>query len=198
MPSVRQAIKPWRESDNRLCDLWMKVLHVLGYVSEKLCFTINPFTPLKIERWPVKTFRLPVIFWKIYFSLVRSQKYRTHTVQELTEQIFQPKNMMAACDPQRGRYLTVAVVFRGRMSMKDVDEQIFKVQSKNSSYFVEWIPSNVKTAVCDISPRGMKMAATFIGNSTAIQELFKVRSSDFWNDLPLTFLQKILAMRPPV
>merc|ERR1711890_135046 len=36
-----------------------------------------------------------------------------------------------------------------------------------------WIPNNVKTAVCDIPPRGLKMAATFIGNSTAIQELFK-------------------------
>ncbi|XP_018013932.1 tubulin beta chain [Hyalella azteca] len=108
-----------------------------------------------------------------------SQKYSTHTVQELTEQIFQPKNMMAACNPHKGRYLTVAVVFRGRMSMKDVDEQLFKVQNKNSSYFVEWIPNNVKTAVCDISPRGMKMAATFIGNSTAIQELFNRISEQF-------------------
>lgn len=42
-----------------------------------------------------------------------------------------------------------------------------------SSYFVEWIPNNVKTAVCDIPPRGLKMSGTFIGNSTAIQELFK-------------------------
>ena len=43
----------------------------------------------------------------------------------------------------------------------------------SSSYFVEWIPNNVKTAVCDIPPRGLKMSSTFIGNSTAIQELFK-------------------------
>jgi len=27
---------------------------------------------------------------------------------------------MAACDPRHGRYLTVAAVFRGRMSMKEV------------------------------------------------------------------------------
>eukprot|EP00091_Calanus_sinicus_P017644 TRINITY_DN3815_c0_g1_i1.p1 TRINITY_DN3815_c0_g1~~TRINITY_DN3815_c0_g1_i1.p1 ORF type:complete len:180 (-),score=48.76 TRINITY_DN3815_c0_g1_i1:123-605(-) len=80
---------------------------------------------------------------------------------------------MAACDPRHGRYLTVACVFRGRMSMKEVDEQLLNIQNKNSSYFVEWIPNNVKTAVCDIPPRGLKMAATFIGNSTAIQELFK-------------------------
>lgn len=65
-------------------------------------------------------------------------------------------------------------MFRGKMSMKDVDEQMMNIQNKNSSYFVEWIPNNVKTAVCDIPPKGLKMSATFIGNSTAIQELFKV------------------------
>jgi len=77
------------------------------------------------------------------------------------------------------RYLTVAAIFRGRMSMKEVDEQMLNIQNKNSSYFVEWIPNNVKTAVCDIPPRGLKMAATFIGNSTAIQELFKRISEQF-------------------
>ena len=46
------------------------------------------------------------------------------------------------------------------------------VQNKNSSYFVEWIPNNVKTAVCDIPPRGLKMSATFLGNNTSIQEVF--------------------------
>ncbi|XP_012665611.1 tubulin beta-4A chain isoform X6 [Physeter macrocephalus] len=108
-----------------------------------------------------------------------SQQYRALTVPELTQQMFDAKNMMAACDPRHGRYLTVAAVFRGRMSMKEVDEQMLSVQSKNSSYFVEWIPNNVKTAVCDIPPRGLKMAATFIGNSTAIQELFKRISEQF-------------------
>ncbi|XP_072096730.1 tubulin beta chain-like isoform X3 [Mobula birostris] len=102
-----------------------------------------------------------------------SQRYRALTVPELTKQMFDAKNMMAACDPRHGRYLTVAAVFRGRMSMREVDEQMLNVQNKNSPYFVEWIPNNVKTAVCDIPPRGLRMAATFIGNTTAIQELFK-------------------------
>ena len=65
------------------------------------------------------------------------------------------------------------------MSVRDVDEQILTVQNKNSSYFVEWVPNNVKTAVCDIPPRGLKMAATFIGNTTTIQELFKRVSVQF-------------------
>lgn len=28
------------------------------------------------------------------------------------------------------------------------------------------------TALCDIPPRGMKMASTFVGNTTAVRELF--------------------------
>jgi tubulin beta len=102
-----------------------------------------------------------------------SSQYRAISVSELTQQMFDAKNMMAACDPRHGRYLTAAAIFRGRMSMKDVEDQINNVQTKNSAYFVEWIPNNVKTAVCDVPPRGLTMSATFIGNNTAIQELFK-------------------------
>ena len=51
--------------------------------------------------------------------------------------------------------------------------------SKNYSYFVEWIPNNIKSAVCDIPPKGLKMAVIFIGNSTAIQEMFKRVAEQF-------------------
>ncbi|XP_055137499.1 tubulin beta-8 chain-like isoform X9 [Symphalangus syndactylus] len=108
-----------------------------------------------------------------------SQQYRALTVAELTQQMFDAKNMIAACDPRHGRYLTAAAIFRGRMPMREVDEQMFNIQDKNSSYFADWLPNNVKTAVCDIPPRGLKMSATFIGNNTAIQELFKRVSEQF-------------------
>ncbi|XP_032003678.1 tubulin beta-8 chain-like isoform X6 [Hylobates moloch] len=108
-----------------------------------------------------------------------SQQYRALTVAELTQQMFDSKNMMVACDPRHGRYLTAAAIFRGRMPMREVDEQIFNLQDKNSRYFVDWIPNNVITALCDIPPRGLKMSATFIGNNTAIQEVFKGVSEQF-------------------
>lgn len=44
-----------------------------------------------------------------------SQQYRALTVPELTQQMFDAKNMMTACDPRHGRYLTVAVIFRGNI-----------------------------------------------------------------------------------
>jgi Tubulin C-terminal domain len=179
-------------------------------------------------------------------------------------QMWDAKNMMCAADPRHGRYLTASALFRGRMSTKEVDEQMLNVQNKNSSYFVEWIPNNVKSSVgggtsgcpvavtcisptnsyrqyvssmhlrgcalisgfstayltgvvtchvvscslnhsrckiflsrlasipvllspkalapaqvCDIPPKGLKMSATFLGNTTAIQEMFKRVSEQF-------------------
>ncbi|CAF1376030.1 unnamed protein product [Didymodactylos carnosus] len=108
-----------------------------------------------------------------------NQPYRAVTVPELVQQIFDAKNLMAACDPRHGKYLTAAVVFRGRMSMREVEEQMLNVKEKNNSYFAEWIPDNLKTAVCDIPPRGLKMSATFIANTTAMIDLWKRVAEQF-------------------
>ncbi|CAK8569095.1 unnamed protein product [Lathyrus sativus] len=108
-----------------------------------------------------------------------SQQYVSLTVPELTQQMWDAKNMMCAADPRHGRYLTASAMFRGKMSTKEVDEQIINVQNKNSSYFVEWIPNNVKSSVCDIPPKNLKMSSTFIGNSTSIQEMFRRVSEQF-------------------
>jgi len=121
-------------------------------------------------------------FFMVGFAPLTSRNnssFRATTVAELTQQMFDSKNMMAACDPRHGRYLTVAAMFRGKVSMKEIDEQMLSIQSKNSAYFVEWIPNNVKTSLCDIPPNGLKMAVTFVGNSTAVQGLFKRVADQF-------------------
>lgn len=105
-------------------------------------------------------------------TAVNSTNFRAVTVPELTSQMFDPKNMMAASDPRNGRYLTASAIFRGPIQMKEVDDQMLTVRNKNSSYFVEWIPHNIMSSVCNIPPKGLKMAVTFLGNNTAIKDLF--------------------------
>ncbi|KAI4385571.1 hypothetical protein MLD38_003582 [Melastoma candidum] len=86
---------------------------------------------------------------------------------------------ISAADPRHDRYPTAPAMFRGKMSStKEVDEQMLNVQNKNSSYFVEWIPNNVKSTVRGIPP-GLKMASTIIRNSTSIQEMFRRVSEQF-------------------
>jgi len=95
------------------------------------------------------------------------------TVAELTQEVFEDKNLMVATDLRYGKYLSAAVTFRGSMSMKEVDEEILNAWNKNSSFISEWIPDNFKTSVCDIPPRGVERSATLLANSTAIMEMFK-------------------------
>ncbi|VFV26587.1 beta family member (tbb-4) [Lynx pardinus] len=63
------------------------------------------------------------------------------------------KNTTAICDLHHGCYLT-RDMFGGCISMKELHERMLDTRNKNSGYFVEWIPNNVGTAVCDIPPRG--------------------------------------------
>ena len=70
-------------------------------------------------------------------------------------------------------------MFRGRFSMHEVEKEVLDCQNKNSSYFVEWIPNNIMTSVCDIPPPGLKRSVTWVGSNTAIQETFKRVAEQF-------------------
>jgi len=128
-----------------------------------------------------------VPFPRLHFFLVanapicskENSAYTIQNVPELVAQMFDVKNMMAACDPRKGKYLTASAVFRGPLATKDVEGHMTAMQTKNSPYFVEWIPNNIKTSVCDIPPRGVKMSSTFIANSTSIKALFQRFSTQF-------------------
>ena len=58
--------------------------------------------------------------------------------------MFVAKSTMRAADPRRSCYPTDAALFSIRMSTKEVDEKLFNVLNKNSSYFVECISDNIK------------------------------------------------------
>ena len=108
-----------------------------------------------------------------------NQAFTAPTVSNLLTQMFDARTMMTKTDPKQGKYLTVAAMFRGKMSMKEVDEQLMLAQTKNSSYFVDWIPNNVKTAVCNVPAKDVPMSATFICNNTSIKSMFQRISDQF-------------------
>ncbi|KAK9480795.1 Tubulin/FtsZ, GTPase domain-containing protein [Lipomyces japonicus] len=129
-----------------------------------------------------------VPFPRLHFFIVgfaplfarNARAFQQLSVPELTQQLFNPANMMAAANPLHGKYLTASTIFRGKVSTKEVEETVGLMRMKSSDYFVEWIPNNIQTSVCNVPPSNLKTAATFIGNSTAVNELF-VRTSDQFN-----------------
>mmetsp|Transcript_27641 Transcript_27641/g.48833 ORF Transcript_27641/g.48833 Transcript_27641/m.48833 type:complete len:420 (-) Transcript_27641:116-1375(-) len=101
-----------------------------------------------------------------------SSKKRTYhkkvDVACLHREIFDAKNAMCDADLRHGRYMTCAAMFRGEVSATEVEEQIANVSNKNSSNFVEWIPNNIKTAVCSVPMKGVERSAILVANSSGI------------------------------
>ncbi|KIJ50886.1 hypothetical protein M422DRAFT_65542 [Sphaerobolus stellatus SS14] len=113
------------------------------------------------------------------FYAETSKTFQNDSVTELTASLFERKHALVAIDPRYGKYLTAAVIFRGNVSSRDVQQSIQQLQSKNSSMFTEWIPDNVSMSLCSVPPVGQKKAATALANTTAMQELFQRTMAQF-------------------
>lgn len=94
-------------------------------------------------------------------------------VPELYSDIVNPHHVMCGADPRHGRYMAMSIMFRGKMSKVEVHEQVMNVSNRNSSYYIEWIPNNVKYSVVDVAPIDHDMTVTSLGNSTAIKSMFQ-------------------------
>lgn len=101
------------------------------------------------------------------------QAYQALTVNELGQQLFDPRNVMCAADPRQGKYLTAAALYRGLLPMKAIEDQTMTVQNKNSQNFVNWISNNITVSCCDVAPKGMKSSATLLGNTTVVSEVVR-------------------------
>ncbi|KAF8960035.1 beta-tubulin 2 tubb2 [Flammula alnicola] len=103
----------------------------------------------------------------------KAKHFEKNSVAELTKALFDRKNLLVACDPRFGRYLTAATIFRGDISSREAEVAVHDLQMKNSQSFVEWIPDNVSVSLVRVPPVGQTQSATALSNSTAVQELFK-------------------------
>ncbi|KAI0802205.1 tubulin beta chain [Xylaria sp. FL0064] len=69
-----------------------------------------------------------------------AKAFRNLTVQALTQQMFDPKNMMATSDFRNGRFLTCSAMFRGKVSMKEILRRVgdqFTVMFRRKA-FLHW------------------------------------------------------------
>eukprot|EP01091_Cochliopodium_minus_P008930 TRINITY_DN2103_c0_g1_i3.p1 TRINITY_DN2103_c0_g1~~TRINITY_DN2103_c0_g1_i3.p1 ORF type:complete len:472 (+),score=132.61 TRINITY_DN2103_c0_g1_i3:56-1417(+) len=106
-------------------------------------------------------------------STVKNLTFDSVNVQEVSQQLFNGDNLMSACDLKSGKFLTSSLIYRGKISAKEVDDYVMKVMSKKSENFVDWIPNNIKTSLCNVAPKGFPLSGTMIANTTSIQKIIK-------------------------
>uniref|UniRef100_A0A914CH23 Alpha-tubulin n=1 Tax=Acrobeloides nanus TaxID=290746 RepID=A0A914CH23_9BILA len=69
------------------------------------------------------------------------------SVQDITHMCFESSNQMVKCDPRRGKYMAVCLLYRGDVVPKDVNAAIASVKTKRGIQFVDWCPTGFKVGI---------------------------------------------------
>ncbi|RCN28875.1 hypothetical protein ANCCAN_25377, partial [Ancylostoma caninum] len=84
-----------------------------------------------------------------YAPLVSAERayHEQNTVADMTNTCFEPGSQMVKCDPRRGKYMAVCLLYRGDVVPKDINSAISAVKTKRTVQFVEWSPTGFKVGI---------------------------------------------------
>jgi len=118
-----------------------------------------------------------------YAPVVSKEKafHEQMSVQELTNAVFEPSNIMAKCDPRNGKYMACCLMYRGNVVPKDVQQAVSVIKTKRTIQFVDWCPTGFKCGINNQPPAvvpgadlaKVDRAVCMLSNTTAIAEVFK-------------------------
>ncbi|OBT91071.1 tubulin alpha-2 chain [Pseudogymnoascus sp. 03VT05] len=133
-----------------------------------------------------------VPFPRIHYPLVsyapvisaKKSSHESFKVQELTLQCFEPNNQMVVCDPRNGKYMAVALLYRGDVVPRECNAAVASLKAKQSFNLVEWCPTGFKIGInyqkpvvvpaSASNPDGalaeVDRAVSMLSNTTAIAE----------------------------
>jgi len=118
----------------------------------------------------------------------------TVKVKDLTTQVQSARNFYSNVKADDGKYLAVALTFRGKekrkdkdkkekggLSTKEVDDAVKNFQDKGSQNgaFTDWIPNNIKSGIVTVPDSSADLSATSIGNTTALKGIFQRLATQF-------------------
>eukprot|EP01068_Selenidium_serpulae_P014562 Selendium_serpulae@DN6110_c0_g1_i2.p2 len=113
--------------------------------------------------------------------------HETLAVPELTSQVFQAGSQLVKCDPKKGKYLSVCLMYRGDVTPKDVNASVANIKSDRGVKFVDWCPTGFKCGISAQPPTFVPggdlakvvRAVCCITNCTAIGEVFSRMNRKF-------------------
>uniref|UniRef100_A0A914N9R1 Tubulin alpha chain n=1 Tax=Meloidogyne incognita TaxID=6306 RepID=A0A914N9R1_MELIC len=115
-----------------------------------------------------------------YAPVISADKayHQSLSVAECTQMCFEPANQMVKCDPRKGKYMAVCLLYRGDVVPKDVNAAIAGIKTKRGINFVDWCPTGFKVGINyqppTVVPGGdlakVHRAVCMLSNTTAIAE----------------------------
>eukprot|EP00915_Cephaloidophora_sp_WS-2016_P003055 GHVH01004137.1.p1 GENE.GHVH01004137.1~~GHVH01004137.1.p1 ORF type:complete len:358 (+),score=67.97 GHVH01004137.1:497-1570(+) len=170
-------------------DLNSVVSHVISAITSSLRFS----GALNVDIHEFETNLVP--YPRIHFMLSslapimnRSRVgHESVNVGEMTQAAFDPRNLMAKCDPADGKYMACSLMYRGDVVPTEVTAAIRQVKAKKVVKFVDWCPTGYKMGINSSplkSPANSAMVAVprsvaCISNTTALSSVFERLTDKF-------------------
>lgn len=81
-----------------------------------------------------------------YAPVISAEKayHEQISVDEITKACFDPANQMVLCDPRKGKFMAVCLLYRGDVVPKDVNAAIAGIKANRTIQFVDWCPTGFK------------------------------------------------------
>ncbi|PLN75999.1 tubulin alpha chain [Aspergillus taichungensis] len=126
---------------------------------------------------PFPRIHYPLISYAPVVSSNRSS-HESFKVQDLTFQCFEPNNQMVVCDPRNGKYMAVALLYRGDVVPRDCTQAVAALKTKASFNLVDWCPTGFKLGinyqkpvrVPDTELAPVERSVSMLSNTTSIAE----------------------------
>ncbi|PUU82200.1 tubulin subunit TubB [Tuber borchii] len=126
---------------------------------------------------PYPRIHYPLISYAPVISASKST-HESFKVADLTFQCFEPNNQMVVCDPRNGKYMAVALLYRGDVVPRDCTSAIATIKAKATFNLVEWCPTGFKLGInyqkpmrvpdSELAP--IDRSVSMLSNTTAIAE----------------------------
>ena len=126
---------------------------------------------------PYPRIHFPLVAYAPIVSAAKAA-HEANSVMEISMACFEPNNQMVKCDPRNGKYMAVALLYRGDIVPRDCTAAAGALKAKSSFNLVEWCPTGFKLGINytkPISVPGSELASvdrsvSMLSNTTAIAE----------------------------
>ncbi|KAJ5817455.1 Tubulin [Penicillium robsamsonii] len=135
---------------------------------------------------PYPRIHYPLISYAPVISSQRSS-HESFKIQDLTFQCFEPNNQMVNCDPRKGKYMAVALLYKGDVVPHDCTMAVHALKTRGTFSLVEWCPTGFKLGINyqkpvrrpndELAPVGRSVS--MLSNTTAIAEAWSRLDHNF-------------------
>ncbi|KAJ6638094.1 Tubulin alpha-8 chain [Pseudolycoriella hygida] len=97
---------------------------------------------------PFQWVHFPLVSYAPLNSVQKALHEQT-SVMEISNACFDRSNLMAKCDPAKGKYMACCILYSGDVVPKDVNAVIASLKAKRHIVFVDWSPTGFKIGIND-------------------------------------------------